>query len=448
MEAPASQVFFTVADVMAATTQSVTSRDTVATAAKRMSEHSLPALPVLEQGRVLGLVTALQLLVAPAYRPVVNVMTPGITPATPDLPLAQAYASMMRQRVEVLPVVQGDHVVGQITASAILRKQSQQNDPLTGLPASTALRAWAMAALERGQEISILFVDLDNFGAVNKLLGHVAGDDLLRALAQLMARYVDERTDLLSRYGGDEFVIATTRQKQDARRLMDELQEHMILPVDAGETARTVTASIGMAGGRRAERRERTHIAATVDDLLTIASRASTLVKETKRAAEYALRTAGVHQDVGPGLPAPAARVRGGARLQLIAVNEQADVRGGTAAVTLRLGTRDAVGHASGSVHGRGLMFLVAQATLDAVRQSAGDLHSYVVEELNEVPTAVGRLVVAVLSATSNGGAHLVGSARAPDLAQAVTKAILDAVNRRLSRTGGTSPGNNPETGR
>jgi diguanylate cyclase (GGDEF)-like protein len=437
MEDAISRFQFTVADAMVPTRESVTNRDTVGTAAKVLSEHRLAALPVVETERVIGLVTPLQLLLAPAYRPVVNVMTPGIAPVTPDLPLVQAYASMMQQHVEILPVVQGGRIVGQISASAVLRKQTQQNDSLTGLPTSTALRAWAMAALERGHEISILLIDLDNFGAVNKTLGHVAGDDLLCAVAQLASRFMDEHTDLLSRYGGDEFVVATTRHHADSRRLREQLEASIILPINVGETSRNVTASIGMAGGRRAEGRERSHIAATVDDLITLASRASTHVKETKRAAEDASRRA-VPADAAPEAGEVLARRE--VRLQLADVTVRTDEHGGQAAVTLRWRTREGTGTAAGPVHGPGLLFLVAQATLEAVRQTAGELCAYVVEELSEVPTTVDKLVVVVLSATSNGRGQFVGSARAPDSTHAVTKAILDALNRRLALVLGAPP--------
>lgn len=100
---------------------------------------------------------------------------------------------MTRQGVEVLPVVDAGNVVGQLSMASVLRAQGQQTDPMTGLPWATALRSWATNALKRGHEISILFIDLDNFGEVNKVLGHVAGDDLLRSIAHLLGSLIDPR---------------------------------------------------------------------------------------------------------------------------------------------------------------------------------------------------------------------------------------------------------------
>jgi len=437
------EILFIVADLMKPATVFVTDRDTVATAAKLIAQHNLPALPVVEGDRIRGLVTPLLLLTAPPYRLVADLMTvEGITPATPAQSLAQAYALMTGQGLDVLPVVDNGKIVGQISSTAILRAQGQQTDPLTGLPFSTATRAWAMAALERGHEVTILFLDLDNFGAVNKLFGHVAGDNVLCTVVQLLAGLIDADTDVLCRYGGDEFAIATTRRGGDARALMERIQDVVVVTVGTGEMMRQVTVSVGIAGGRRAEGRKRAHIAATVDDLLTMASRASTAAKAAKGIGEAgALRGAAVGGRATPPAGASYAADTGvivartqEPRLRLVDVTVTADETGSTAAVTLRQGSHEGVGRASGHVRGHGALFLVASATVDAIRRVAGDVHAYVVEELHEVPVAAEKLVVAVLTSSSGHSRALTGSARAADLPHAVTKAILAALNRRLSK--------------
>ncbi|HLY22955.1 MAG TPA: GGDEF domain-containing protein [bacterium] len=430
-----NDVFFIVADVMVPTAVSLTGRDTVAAAAKLIKEQRLAAAPVVEADRILGIVTPLQLLAAPPYRPVAEVMTPGAVAVTPGLPLLQAYALMSRHRVDVLPVAEDGKIVGQISATAILRRQSQQSDPLTGLPTSTALRAWAMAALERGHEIMVLFIDLDSFGAVNKILGHVIGDEMLCSVASLLGSLVDERIDLLCRYGGDEFAIATTRPEGDARELAQRIRDVVAISGDMAGGPPRVTASVGVAGGRRAEVRTRGHIATTVEDLLTLASLASTTEKEARRAAEPASRR---NEGTKAALPADQPVTTAGRReprLQLMDVTLQTEDRGSAATVALRLGERESVGRAAGHVHGQGTLFLVAEATLDAIRQTVGDAGNYVLEELTEVPTSMERLVVTVLSRSANEPRTLIGSARAPDLEHAVTKAILAALNRPMART-------------
>jgi diguanylate cyclase (GGDEF)-like protein len=276
---------FTVADAMIPATETVGPADTVGDAAAVIKRRGLPALPVVDQGRVEGLVTPARLLLEPPERPVADVMMRGLTGVTPALSLLQAYTRMTHQGVEILPVVDGGKVIGLISATAILRARGQQTDPLTGLPGAAGLRAWASAALERGHEVAVVFVDLDNFRTVNKILGHVAGDDVLRLVARLLSRVVDDRTDLLCRYGGDEFAVATIRREPAAHNLAERIGRQVALSRSAGGVSIQVTASVGTAGGRRTGRRERAHVAAVVDDLLTLASRASTAAKEAKRSA-------------------------------------------------------------------------------------------------------------------------------------------------------------------
>src|SRR5215471_7836332 len=111
----------TVAEAMVPTTVSVTAEDSVATATDILRLRGLMGLPVCTKDRVVGLVTPLQLLKEPPYRPVGAVMTREIVPATPDLSLLQVYTLMVRQRVDVLPVVDAGAIVGQISMIPVLR---------------------------------------------------------------------------------------------------------------------------------------------------------------------------------------------------------------------------------------------------------------------------------------------------------------------------------------
>ncbi len=431
----------TVADIMAVTTVSVEARETIAVATELLRRHRLPGVPVTEGDRVVGLLTPMHLLREPAYRRVAEVMQPVITPATRDLSLLQVHALMAHQDLEVLPVVEGGRIIGQVSLTAVLRAYGQQTDPLTGLPWATTLRAWASAALARGHEIAILFVDLDNFGAVNKVLGHTAGDDVLRAASHLLGSLVDVSTDLLCRYGGDEFAIATTRRQEEARALAQRVQETVVLPVETGGGPRYVTCSVGFAGGRRVEGRAPSHIAATVEDLLALASRASTAAKEAadrapqRRGWMEARAAAARAAAFAPGVPAPEPRALPvEARLRLIEVAVRDEPAGCTSTVTLGIGARETTGRASGPLRERGALFLVAQATLASIARYLGEGHAYVIEGLTELPDETGKVVVVALSGGAGAPARLVGAARAQDLPHAVAKAVLDALNRVLAR--------------
>lgn len=83
-------------------------------------------------------------------------------------------------------------------------------DPLTGLFNRRFFhRAWTEAtqqAQEADRPISLLMIDINNFKGYNDHYGHLAGDELLRGVAQILQQQV-RGSDVVARYGGDEFVV-------------------------------------------------------------------------------------------------------------------------------------------------------------------------------------------------------------------------------------------------
>ncbi|MEO6623215.1 MAG: EAL domain-containing protein [Burkholderiaceae bacterium] len=99
-------------------------------------------------------------------------------------------------------------------------RQSQENltylshhDTLTQLPNRILGRSKIEQAIanahRNGGHVALLFVDLDNFKSINDSLGHTAGDDFLKQVAQRLVDSV-RQTDVVSRQGGDEFLIGIT----------------------------------------------------------------------------------------------------------------------------------------------------------------------------------------------------------------------------------------------
>lgn len=123
-------------------------------------------------------------------------------------------------------------------------------DSLTGLPNRAAL----VAALEQdlvdsrrtGRPIALFFVDLDRFKVVNDSLGHSAGDDVLRIVAQ---RLVDEVPDLhmVGRFGGDEFVIVCPdiEEPELIGPFADVLLGAVRAPIQLADAPVQITASVG-----------------------------------------------------------------------------------------------------------------------------------------------------------------------------------------------------------
>jgi diguanylate cyclase (GGDEF)-like protein/PAS domain S-box-containing protein len=126
------------------------------------------------------------------------------------------------------------------------------HDPLTGLPnrakAEDELVTAVARTQRRGGGCAVLFVDLDHFKEVNDTLGHAAGDDLLRDVADRL-RGLLRAGDMAARIGGDEFILVC-QDVADAKALTaiaERVCERITIPVDLGVRSVTVSASVGAA---------------------------------------------------------------------------------------------------------------------------------------------------------------------------------------------------------
>jgi diguanylate cyclase (GGDEF)-like protein len=138
------------------------------------------------------------------------------------------------------------------------------HDALTGLPNRTLILDRIEQTLTRArlhqEPVAALFVDLDNFKAINDSLGHGTGDELLCAVAERLEGVIRE-TDALGRLGGDEFVVVAdgislaAGPELIAERLLEAFREPFALGPH-GETLVHAKASIGIATGVRASAEE------------------------------------------------------------------------------------------------------------------------------------------------------------------------------------------------
>lgn len=399
----------------------------VAAAIQAILRHRIGGLPVVEGDAVVGIVTPRDLLGQALYRLVGDIMTTDVATVSPDAPVTAAYRIMEERQVGRLPVVEDGRLAGIIARVDVLQELGKLTDPLTDLPWPGTLRQRAADLLRAGQEIVVAFIDLDGFRLVNKRHGHVVGDRCIVAVADLLRRLTDPAADLVTRYGGDEFAIVTTRRLESAEALAERLVEAIAaLEVDG---VRGLTASVGLAGGRRAGERAEVHPPATADDLITLASRASTTAKQLDRRILHAREMEAMRLAEAPA-PVEVTRLR------LLGVH--LTVEAARAAATVELG-RDAErfrGEAEGAPVGNGPLRAMAQATVNALAALLPEGWRLAIEEIAFTAFPAGDAVsVALALATPSAEELLVGTApydrHHPD---AVIRATLKAVNRRLGR--------------
>ncbi len=148
---------------------------------------------------------------------------------------------------------------------AIDRKQAQARlqelaffDALTGLPNREQFRSLLSHAAARcarsGDQMAVLFLDLDNFKLINDTLGHPVGDLVLEEVAKRLGNSV-RRSDVvarwgstLARWGGDEFIVLLERIScaEDGARVAQRILDNLRAPFTIQGRDVFVTASLGI----------------------------------------------------------------------------------------------------------------------------------------------------------------------------------------------------------
>ena len=156
-------------------------------------------------------------------------------------------------------------------------------DGLTGLYNRRAFdeqleREWNRARRDH-TPLSLLMIDIDHFKQFNDTYGHPIGDQCLQSVAQVIRRCFARGSDLVARYGGDEFVVlASAVDRKQAQQRADQLRQcvkSLAIETGANASLAPITLSVGVATASTFQKG--THL-----DLLLAADRALYLTKRRR----------------------------------------------------------------------------------------------------------------------------------------------------------------------
>jgi diguanylate cyclase (GGDEF)-like protein len=126
--------------------------------------------------------------------------------------------------------------------------QAAITDPLTGCHNRRFLEQVMDRELKRHARfklpLSLLFIDVDRFKAVNDSLGHEAGDRVLQYVARFLKRHIRD-ADYVFRWGGDEFLVLMTCVGEEARRKAAVLKSSFDAAPEAVELPPGIGLSVG-----------------------------------------------------------------------------------------------------------------------------------------------------------------------------------------------------------
>jgi diguanylate cyclase (GGDEF)-like protein len=128
-------------------------------------------------------------------------------------------------------------------------KQEAMEDPLTGLPNRRFFEREldrALSAFRRYKRRgAVMLVDANSFKAINDTYGHMAGDAILRHIAQIVTANV-RNTDIVTRIGGDEFCIILTDVSADEAYIKADQLAELVATTPCEFDGQTIQASISV----------------------------------------------------------------------------------------------------------------------------------------------------------------------------------------------------------
>lgn len=205
----------------------------------------------------------------------------------------EALQRQLRQQVALKEIEVAERTAELEEAYEKLKGMSK-TDPLTGIPNRREFdlfeaRAWRLGMREK-EPVAVILLDIDFFKIYNDTLGHQAGDDCLRHVAQVLTTCATRPLDLVARYGGEEFVaVLGGSNMHDALVVAERMREAVqgLAIEHPGSSHSVVTVSVGIASMVPEDGKDSESVIKAADEALYYAKAAGRNCVVFRRDNEY-----------------------------------------------------------------------------------------------------------------------------------------------------------------
>lgn len=197
-------------------------------------------------------------------KPIGNLVEQNVLMVNADTPV-ERLAHMIACRPEPLMnddvlVFDDSSLLGTVTVRAVIERMAQIQikdalaaNPLTGLPGNLAIETTLKSRFEEGQDLTVLYVDLDNFKAYNDRYGFERGDQIILMTARVVSLSVKEAgnpSDVVGHIGGDDFIVLTSPDKAEAisRRIISQFDQQIAAYYDVADRSRGYIVTTNRSG--------------------------------------------------------------------------------------------------------------------------------------------------------------------------------------------------------
>ncbi|WP_333860018.1 GGDEF domain-containing protein [Clostridium sp.] len=208
-------------------------------------EEDIDCFIVYENKKLMGIVTKKELVRAHPNRILADIMSDRFICINSHIHIWHIKEIFdLNEDINVILLENEDDVVGYISRTNLNAEFSKHIDLLTGLYKSDYMFYNAHKFIENKQNATIIFLDLDNFGLIDKKYGHINGDIILKNISTILKNNIPKDC-YLCRYAGDEFAVLTPYCINKSKLL----SQNILNIIDSYEFPNNikVSASIGIA---------------------------------------------------------------------------------------------------------------------------------------------------------------------------------------------------------